>query len=339
MKKYQLPVFEGVIDQPKNRIWICDVSGSMYGNIKAMTEDIVNQLDFCDPKDLLTVLWFSSEGLYGTIVKGVRIGEDKERIAETIRRQMYARSLTCFSDSLNETVSIVEDLQFYQMPYSLMFFSDGYPVVSNYTAEYHKIFVALTKLRSFISDCVIIGYGDWYNRQLLSEMAEMVGGVLVHADDIEKFSYVMRDHIYSNTAPRFQLNLESNANCFAVNESGNVVTLKSSDKGELFVPLNYYTVYELPEMPGKSDYESEDLHLLYAMATAYARRYGVSGIDDAIRIAKQKLVDTRTEINRARCAIILGNHWPEDLGSRDNNTIMCNGAEVKFDLTTERVEY
>lgn len=197
------------VTAPKCRLWICDVSGSMTGYISAMTQDIIRQLDNCQAGDVLTVLWYSSEGLRGTIVKGIVVGENKAIIAKLLQQQMYARNLTCFSESLQDSVQHIADLSAFGYPWSLFWFTDGYPVVSNYTREVDAVYRALAQLQPLISDATIVGYGDYYNRELLARMAKALGANLVHADDLTAFSTGMQEHIGNVSLPRVKLTLQT----------------------------------------------------------------------------------------------------------------------------------
>jgi hypothetical protein len=276
-RTYRIP-HQTIVSGPKNRIWICDVSGSMTPHIRAMSDDLIGQLSHCDPQDVLTVLWFSSEGMHGTIVKGMRIGADKQVITQLIRQQMYARNLTCFSESLQDAGQVTRDLAVYNLPFSVMLFSDGYPVVSSYSREIEAIFKAIKGLAPNIADATIIGYGDWYNKQLLAQMAGALGGVVVHADDLLDFSGSMTAHIRSLSNPRVSVRVRTTADghpllTFALEEesdgTGKVVLVSVDSEDNAWVSPTVEEVYAIYN-ENVAELATNEM-IAYAVATLWGR--------------------------------------------------------------------
>jgi len=76
-----------------------------------------------------------------------------------------------------------------------MFFSDGYPVVRNYSKEIESIYTAVEALEGKITSSCMIGYGNYYNRNLMMDMAERLGGSLIHSNDLPQFSIALEDLI------------------------------------------------------------------------------------------------------------------------------------------------
>jgi len=174
-------------------VWLYDRSGSMYSYLKDLTEDLIDRAKQLPVGDTLTLGWFSSEGQYNFIVKGYKITDIKDYgILETaIRKNNTTIGLTCFSDILGEVDTVVKDLSVISTNFALVFFTDGYPVVSDYGKEIEKIQTAIKNVQGVIGASLLVGYGHYYNKLLMAEMAEQLGGSLTHSDGLDQFSVAL----------------------------------------------------------------------------------------------------------------------------------------------------
>lgn len=175
---------------PVNHIWIYDRSGSMYGLLDRLVEDLIERVKKIPVGDTVTLGWFSSEGKRNFILKGFKITESKDYsiLEKSLRSNNTTIGCTCFSEILKDTKQVIEDLSVFSSNFALCFFTDGYPVVSNYRSEISEIFTAVEELNSKVTAALLIGYGDYYNKQLMSEMAEKIGGSLTHSANLPSFS-------------------------------------------------------------------------------------------------------------------------------------------------------
>ena len=180
-----------------NHIWIYDRSGSMYYVISQLIEDLIARAKQIPGGDTLTLGWFSSEGKFNFILKGFKIASDSDyRILESvIRKNNYTIGLTCFSEILQATESVVEDLAIITDRFALCFFTDGYPVVSDYQKETDNIFKAIKKIEGKITASLLIGYGNYYNKPLMAQMAGALGGSLTHSEDLPKFNVALENFV------------------------------------------------------------------------------------------------------------------------------------------------
>jgi hypothetical protein len=99
--------------------------------------------------------------------------------------------MTCFSEILDNTSQVISDLSIFSDQFALCFFTDGYPVVSNYTKEVNNIYNAIAKISNKLTSSLLVGYGDYYNKSLMSEMAEKLGGSLTHSSSLPSFSIAL----------------------------------------------------------------------------------------------------------------------------------------------------
>ncbi len=186
------------IDQ-NNQIWLYDRSGSMYGDLTRLITDMKQRARTLMEGDTLTLGWFSGEGDFRFILKGYKISakEDYNQIDQILDKNSNTIGTTCFSEILEEASKTIEDLSGFGN-FNLMLFSDGSPVVSNYTKEIDGIFKAIGKLAEQVTSALLVGYGNYYNRSLMQEMAEKIGGSLVHSNDIQSFGTSLDEYITSS---------------------------------------------------------------------------------------------------------------------------------------------
>jgi hypothetical protein len=196
LTRVELPT-EGLPEVPpvKHNIWIYDRSGSMYSLLAKVIKDLEHFADGLKEGDTLSVAWFSTErGQYRYILKGHVVGRQSNDIVKNMLNQNNTTiGLTCFSEVLMETETVVQDLLAMGISdsFALMFFTDGYPVVSNYNKELQDIFKTIQRLAPVISDAMLVGYGDYYNRDLMADMARTFGGTLVHSSRLEEWEEYM----------------------------------------------------------------------------------------------------------------------------------------------------
>ena len=180
-----------------NHIWVYDRSYSMSYDLKQLAKDIIEKSKHVPRGDTISLGWFSGEGDFNFILKGFKITSDSDYsiLTKAVENNKSPVSCTCFSEILADTKNVISDLSIFSDKFSLMFFTDGYPVVSNYSKEIESIFEAIKSIEGSISSSCLIGYGNYYNRDLMIDMAESLGGALVHNSDLHEFKLTLDDFI------------------------------------------------------------------------------------------------------------------------------------------------
>lgn len=175
---------------PLNHLFIYDRSGSMYGLLDDLVEDLITRVKNIPIGDTVTFGWFSGEGQKNFILKGFKISESKDYsiLEKSLRANKTTIGCTCFSEILHDADQVIEDLSVISSNFTLCFFTDGFPVVSCYSKEIKEIHAAISKLNGRVSASLLVGYGDYYNKQLMSEMAAKIGGSLTHSANLSSFS-------------------------------------------------------------------------------------------------------------------------------------------------------
>lgn len=195
------------VPQSVNHIWIIDRSGSMYDTLSKLIDDLQCQVERVKPSDTVSIGWFSSEGQFDWIVKGMA-GSARVAICQMLDKYRYTVGATCFSDILKSVAQIIADLKIVSPVFSLMFMSDGHPVVRDFRREVKETMTALSGLREQLGCALFVGYGDYYNRELMADMAEKAGGALVHSGAMRQFSATFGQFVEASTTTRTRQRVE-----------------------------------------------------------------------------------------------------------------------------------
>lgn len=175
-----------------NNYLIYDESGSMFYDIKLLCSQMKKRIHELPIGDSVTLAWFSGEGgQYRYIVKGHRIcgPDDYASLDKVIDQNCTTRGCTCFSEVLTDLNQVIDEVtSLSDLPNSLTFFTDGYPVVSNYSREISAISKAIAMVASKINSTLLVGYGHYYNKVLMASLAEQFGGTLIHSEGLADFS-------------------------------------------------------------------------------------------------------------------------------------------------------
>lgn len=187
------------VNEPEsiNHMWIYDRSGSMSGLLRGLVEDLISKLPTLKTGDTLSVAWFSGQGSFNWILKGFKVTgpKDIDNLSATLRKNNSTMGTTCFSEVLHSADQVVTDLQAFNPDFALCFFTDGYPVVSNYQAEIDSIKSAIAKIQGRLSSVLVVGYGHYYNKELLASMASQFGGTLTHSARLDEFSASLTEFV------------------------------------------------------------------------------------------------------------------------------------------------
>lgn len=176
-----------------NHIWIYDRSGSMSGVMSQLCDDLIRKAKEIPVGDSLTLGWFSGRNEFNFMLKGFKITEkrDYKILEQTINKTRSTVGMTCFSEILVDTDTVIKDLSAISKNFALCFFSDGYPTVGPYEREQKDIFGAINKIAGRVASSLLVGYGDYYNKELMSQMAERFGGSMIHSENLPAFSIAL----------------------------------------------------------------------------------------------------------------------------------------------------
>jgi hypothetical protein len=206
-----------------NHIWLYDRSASMSSSIKDLCKEMKRLVRTIPLNNTITLCWFSGEGQKGTIVKGFKLTSDNDFtiVDKAIDNNSSTLSTTCFSESLIELSNILEDLSCFSDNYQFSLWTDGYPICSNMKKELENINKALNNIKYKNVSSLLVGYGNYYNKELLLNMANIIGGTLLHVNELIEWGVSMTNFIKNSdinkTKIKLSLPIECVKNIFSIN--------------------------------------------------------------------------------------------------------------------------
>lgn len=244
-----LPV-QSVQQHPLHHILLLDRSGSMHWTISQLIDNVTERILSLPVGDYVSVGYFSGEGEYRFVLKGFCIVKTMDDLQDiTIRKVLdelrHTLNTTCFSEILAESDIVLRELKALTPLVTLTLFTDGCPVVSNLQREHAAIRQALDELAPRLTSALLVGYGSYYNKQLMAEMAERLGGTLAHADTIPTFAVSLEQFIDTSRSAGSRLEVQlpmavTLGNAFSV--SGKHVTLYQLDDRDMLYFSPQYDV-------------------------------------------------------------------------------------------------
>lgn len=226
-----------------NHIWIYDRSGSMTYLLPDLAQDLIAHYKTVEIGDLISIGYFSGVGVFRFILKGF-VKTDKVTCEEQFKKIILANctpiGTTCFSEILSDASKIIEELTPLCSNFALMFFTDGYPVVPDYNFEIMAIFASIKRFHGRLSRSIFVGYGDRYNRELMSQMTLAAGGTLIHSSILPDFSEPMAAFVGGQVSPRWYVNVPDEIKdslkwAFTVDPASNSITQYGIEDGHLSV--------------------------------------------------------------------------------------------------------
>lgn len=175
-----------------HHIHILDRSLSMTYEINELINNVQETIKHINDNDLLSIIWFSSENQFRTVIKGAKKFDKLDDILNKLRSTV---GTTCFSDPLKEVSEIVDEFESI-MPISITIFTDGQPVVSHGEAEEkRRIFIELEKFKDKVIAINTIGYGNYYNEEMLKDISGFSQfGVFKHSTQINEYIDIFKNN-------------------------------------------------------------------------------------------------------------------------------------------------
>lgn len=252
-----------------NYVFIIDCSGSMYSYLDKLKTDIKANLTGLVSNSTISIARFSSKGDYNFFVKGFKLNgsEDLAGLFKLIDKYIHSSGCTCYSEVFEAAYQVIEDLSLFSKKFCLGFLTDGYP---NEGSE-SVLLSAISKIKGYVKSSLIIGYGDYYNKPLLSKMSGLFNSCqLVHADSSKKsedFTQYFKSFITSSVEEGLQIPVSVDTKSAFALIKGSIVRLSLQD-GFIVVPKSLKSYYLLSsyDLGVKSTTTVGLLKGLYALA-------------------------------------------------------------------------
>ncbi len=275
-----------------HRMFLCDVSGSMSGDLSAVREHLKNNLSLSVREgDTVSIGYFSGRGQFGMIVEGATVHgvTDLSDLHRAIDRWLRPIGLTGFKEPLEEIERVIERLS-KRNPghvFSLAFMSDG----CDNQWKRSDILAVSERLGTRLASAAVVEYGWYADRPLLVAMAEAMGGEYVFAEGFSRFAPLL-DAEFSREvsgARRREVALPAmprHGVAFAVVDGHLTVWAVAPDQ-TIRVPGNVETVSFLADGPvGMSQGEASEV---VGRARGGLADSAVSGLYEAVAVLSQRM--------------------------------------------------
>jgi hypothetical protein len=177
---------------PTNFIFVIDVSGSMYGSLDAIRTQLKNKLpQLVKDGDTVTIIWFSGNRDAGILMEEVEIKSLKklQDINSAIDRFLRPIGATAFHKPLvlaKEAIGRIRKNR-PENVFSLIFLTDGW----NNDCSWSDVTKSLKSLEPDLAASTFIEYGYYADSKAIAQMAELVGGEKVEAEQFDEYDGVV----------------------------------------------------------------------------------------------------------------------------------------------------
>lgn len=250
-----------------NHVYVVDVSGSMYHDLPKIRQNLKNIINVvAQPEDTFSVIYFSGKGQCGVVFENLLVSDVStiDSMHKAIDRFIQPIGLTGFIDPIKKALEL--DLDSSKVNNFIML-TDGFDNQS----RRDDILTQAKTLTSKYQSISFIEYGYYADRDLLTQMANEVGGTHIFADGYNKYEGVIEDVVRSVTRVA---NVEVNVNKKAKHAAyiyGDQIRIVDAKDGVVSVPEDVDQVFSIVPSDVISKQISEErlfLILYYAAKTS-----------------------------------------------------------------------
>lgn len=220
----------------KHHVLTIDCSGSMYYSLPEIREWIKNNIGaMIGPKDLISIIWFSSSGEAGFVVENVSVetAVDLEMIKKNVDRYLRPICLTGFKDPL----VLFDKKSFTGYDVNFIFMTDG---MENQSPR-NSILALCDKISDKIVSGSIVEYGNYCDREFMAEMASRLNIDHVFSETAHSVTERIQEKT-SNVGDYISIDLDLDAQLFAVTEN-DILTINPRS-GQAKVPVDSRIVFQ-----------------------------------------------------------------------------------------------
>lgn len=264
------------VEVPTNHIAVIDCSGSMWGELPKIREQLKKRLPkLLKEKDTISLVWFSGRGEFGTLLEAEPVATlaDLKDVNAAIDRWIKSIGLTGFKEPLEEVAQLIDRVgeKTNGSVFSLFFMSDGCDNVWPRA----EILKAVEKAAGGLASATFVEYGYYADRPLLTAMAEKAGGQLIFAEDFDKyaptFEAVMQRKV--SGAPRVEVKIPGDPiRGFAWAMSDGELTTYGVEGGVIHVPEDTSTIYYLSPSQVGTKTDAYEVGAAYAALSLFSVR-------------------------------------------------------------------
>ena len=218
-----------------SRIFVFDVSGSMYDALPKMKKHLKEKLfDQIPETDDISVVYFSGRGEYGVLVEGLNVSKvkDLKTVYEKID-SLRTIGLTGFMEPLKEVGQLVKRLPATNIK-EMFFLTDGY---DNQWSE-KDVLNQCKELVSLVDNSYIVEYGWYCNTPLIKKMVETLNGVHLFSEDIVSYQSIAEKVIAEGATKKVKVQLpeKTRANLAFYIYNDNITVVAADEENMIAVP-------------------------------------------------------------------------------------------------------
>jgi uncharacterized protein YegL len=307
---------EKVVEVNTHHIFVIDCSGSMYGELSRIRTDLHNKISTAlKPNDSVTIIWFSGKNEFGVVIEdwAVNSAMDLKKVKAAIDKYLTDQGLTAFKQPLEEVKRVVDKVTKDKKGYlhSMFFLTDG----CDNCWPTKDILGAVAKLKDSLNAATIVEYGWYCNRELMSNMAQELGGIHTVSKNFQEYEpYLTKQFSNDNKGKRKYIQLDSTPEFGVVFNivDGDVILYTPNENNEVLISVDgevnifYFTKNEpTGKLLGDADYfnkaylsgsykKDDMLNGLYAALFAFSRRSDYNMVSEVLKfIGDVALIKTK----------------------------------------------
>lgn len=234
------------IDLKVNRIFVIDCSGSMYGELPRIRQQMKNKIpQLTNIGDTVSIIWFSSRNQFGTLQEGLEINSVTDFKGMNAAIDKYLRDVGCtgFKDPLDEVYRVSTLLKKrYAGSVSHMFFmTDG---CDNEWSQ-AEIMKSAEKLGDTLDAATYVEYGWYSNRSLITKMADVIGANVMFAKSFDEYDGVFTKNVNKKIAStkKKEIDLGNSTLDYAFTKKGDEIISFAVTNGKILVPEDVQEIY------------------------------------------------------------------------------------------------
>jgi hypothetical protein len=272
------------VEVPTNHLLVIDCSGSMWGELTKIATQLKAKLPkILKEEDTVSIIWFSGRGQCDALLEGERVSNlaELQTINQQIDRWLRPIGMTGFKEPLQLVSKVVDKVAKKAAKgsaFSLYFLTDG---CDNQWSR-PDILKAVEEAGSKVQSSTFVEYGYYADRNLLTQMAEKCGGVLIFAEDFDRYAPSIEAAMQKKTtgAKRIEVKIPGDPiNGFAFAMTDGDLTAYAVEDGAVKVPEDLAELwYVAPKAEGGKpepfDHKGQGRRTgaAYAALSLYAQR-------------------------------------------------------------------
>lgn len=296
---------EKVVEINTHHIFVIDCSGSMYGELSRIRKDLYNKISTTlKAKDSVTIIWFSGKNEFGVVIEDWAVDSpmDLKKVQTAIEKYLSPQGLTAFKQPIEEVKRVIDKVSKDKKGYlhSMFFLTDG----CDNCWPTKEILGAVSSLKESLNAATIVEYGWYCNRELMSNMAQELGGIHTVSKDFQEYEpYLSKQFSNDNKGKRKYVQLSEKPEFGVVFNivDGDVILYTPNEDNEVLLSVDgdtsifYFTKNEPSgKLLGDADYFSklyssgkfpsdELLKGAYASLFAFSRRSDYNMVSEVLK--------------------------------------------------------